>query len=69
MLWQRLPTYFPNIKLIMYPLSLTEQQKLSRTGDLSEVCPCCLCCELYAAMLMLHVDTEGMRIFHSSVLP
>lgn len=39
MLWQRLPTYFPNIKLVMYPLSETEHQKLARTGDLSQVSP------------------------------
>lgn len=36
-LWKRLPTYFPNIKLVMYPLKEEQKTKLLTTGYLSEV--------------------------------
>ena len=42
-LWKRLPTYFPNIKLMLYPLTTAEKQQLSTTGDLTQVCSCHHC--------------------------
>ena len=41
-LWKRLPTYFPNIRLMMYPLTKAEKQQLTTTGDLAQVCSCVL---------------------------
>lgn len=55
-LWNRLPTYFPNIKLVMYPLSATEQQKLARTGSLPEVRPEQLCVKYGFAVLTYVCD-------------
>lgn len=36
-LWKRLPTYFPNIKLVLYPLTRDEMLQLNKTGDLTQV--------------------------------
>jgi len=36
-LWKRLPTYFPNIKLQLVPLSEASVAKLLDTGHLDEV--------------------------------
>lgn len=41
-LWRRLPTYFPNIKLAMYPIRGEEKKLLADRGWLRQVHrPCC----------------------------
>ena len=36
-LWNRMPTYFPNIKLVLVPLSEESVVQVTKTGHLPEV--------------------------------